>query len=265
MLELGHGFRVVDVHTRLDPVGGSDRGRDIEPERLERELHQAGIVKAVVAPGERDRGYLAANNAVARLSVERPFVAFARLDGPRHPTSRLRSLRSKREEHHVAPEDVEQFAYDERFSGFTLDPVADGLPESDVLATLGDVGLPVVVHGGRGFSPERVAETLLEYGFPVVLASFGGHPLDREAMGRAIDLLADHDELYLDTAAVRYRDVLERGIKEHPDRVLFGSGAPDVHPDVAVMELLTCSVPEDEMKRVFDANPSRVVPDLGPD
>ncbi|WP_255197008.1 amidohydrolase family protein [Halorarius litoreus] len=264
MLELGHGFRVVDVHTRLDPVGGSERGRDIEPERLERELHQAGIVKAVVSPGPRDRGYLAANNAVARLSVERPFVAFARLDGPRHPTSRLRSLGASRAEHHVSPEDVEQFAYDDRFAGFTLAPVVDGLPERAVLETLGEVGLPVVVHGGRGFPPERVAETLLDHRFPVVLAGFGGYPLDRAQMTRAIDLLDAYDELYLDTAAVRFRDLLERAIKEHPDRVLFGSGAPDVHPNVAVMELLTCSVPEDEMKRVFDANPSRVVSALAP-
>ncbi|WP_255150712.1 amidohydrolase family protein [Halorarius halobius] len=258
MLELGHGFRVVDIHARLG-VDGGERGPDVAPERLERELHQAGIVRAAVAPRAQDGGYLAANNAVARQSVERPFVAFARLDGPRHPTSRLRSVRAKRKEYHVTPGEVEQFAYDDRFHGFVLDPVADGLPGSAVLSTLADVDLPVVVHGGRGFPPERVAETLLEYAFPVVLAGFGGHPLDREAMRRAIDLLETHDSLYLDTAGVRYRDVLERGIKEHPDRVLFGSGAPAVHPNVAVMELLTCSVPEDEMKRVFEGNPTRVV------
>lgn len=264
MLELGHGFRVVDVHARLDPVGDGGRGRDIEPERLERELHQAGIVRAVVAPGERSEGYLAANNAVARLSVERPFVAFARLDGPRHPTSRLRSVGASRESYHVSPADVERFAYDDRFAGFTLDPATDGLPDRAVLAALGDAGLPVVVRGGRRFPPARVEETLLAHEFPVVLAGFGGHPLHRESMHAAVDLLDDHDELYLDTAGVRFRDVLERGVKEHPDRVLFGSGAPDVHPNVAVMELLTCSVPADEMKRVFDANPSRVVPALAP-
>lgn len=264
MLELGHGFRIVDVHARLDPVDGDHRGREIEPERLERELHQAGIVRAVVAPGEREQGYLAANNAVARLSVERPFVAFARLDGPRHPTSRLRSVGASRADHHVTPEEVEQFAYDDRFHGFVLDPAVDGLPAVDVLETLADVGLPVVVHGGHGFPPARVVETLLDHGFPVVLSAFGGYPLDRELMHRAIDLLDDHDSLFLDTAAVRFRGVLERAIKEHPDRVLFGSGAPDVHPNVAVMELLTCSVPEDEMARVFEGNPERVVPSLAP-
>lgn len=263
MLELGHGFRVVDIHARLDP-DGSYRGRDIQPERLERELHQAGIVSAVVSPGPRSRGYLAANNAVARLSVDRPFVTFARLDGPLDPTSRLRSLAARRKDYHTDPEDVERFAYDDRFHGFVLDPATDGLPDEQVLGTLADVGLPVVVHGGRGFPPQRVAATLLDYDFPVVLAHFGGYPLDRTLMEQAVDLLADHDRLYLDTAAVRYRDLLERAIKEHPDRVLFGSGAPAVHPDVAVMELLTCSVPEDEMKRGFDGNPSRVVAALAP-
>jgi predicted TIM-barrel fold metal-dependent hydrolase len=263
MLELGHGFRVVDVHTRLDPEGGGERGRDIEPERLERELHQAGIVRAAVSPGKREGGYLQANNAVARLSVDRPLVAFARLDGPRDASSRLRSLARRREDHHVAPEDVEQFAYDDRFHGFTLHPPVDGLPNDEVLGMLEDVGLPLVVHGGRGFPPERVADTILAYEMPVVLAHFGGYPLDREMMREAIDMLSDHDHLYLDTAAVRFRDLLERAVKEHPDRVVFGSGAPEVHPSVAVMELLSCSVPEDSMKRVFDANPSRVVEALG--
>ena len=83
MLELEHGFRVVDVHARLDPDDGAvvaSRGRDITPERLQREMHQAGVVQSAVAPGPRPagEGYLRANNAVARLSVDRPFRAMAR-------------------------------------------------------------------------------------------------------------------------------------------------------------------------------------------
>ncbi|MFC6725898.1 amidohydrolase family protein, partial [Halobium palmae] len=139
----------------------------------------------------------------------------------------------------------------------------DGLPEADVLDQLDDVGAPVFVHAGHGFPPAAVAETLLRFDFPVVLRSFGGYPLDRELMVVALDLLDDYDHLYLDTCAVRYRGVLERGLLEHPDRVLFGSGAPDVHPDVAVMELLTLDVPEDAMRKAFSKNPSRVVPALG--
>lgn len=258
MLELGHDFRVLDVHAHLDP-GGSDRGRDVEPERLERECHQAGIVRAVVTPGRRDGGYLQANNAVARLSVERPFVAFARLDGPRHPDSRLRTLVSRHRDTYTAPDDVEQFAYDDRFHGFTLYPAVDGVPDGEVLDALADAGLPVLVRGGRAFPPSRAADAFCDRGFPVVLGSFGGYPLDRDLMRTAVDLLDEHDDLYLDTAAVRFRDLLERAMSEHPDRVLFGSGAPAVHPTVAVTEVLTCSVPEDVMKRVFGSNATRVV------
>ena len=90
MLELEHRFRAVDVGATLDPDQDHDRGRAVVPDRLERELHQAGVVRAVVAPrGRRPEtlaeaeGYLAANNAVARLCVERPFVPFARLAGVR--------------------------------------------------------------------------------------------------------------------------------------------------------------------------------------
>ena len=73
-----------------------------------------------------------------------------------------------------------------------------------------------------------------------------------------------YDRLYLDTAGVRFRSVLERALLEHPDRVLFGSGAPEVHPNVGVMEILTLDVSEDAMRRAFSANPSRVVPGLAP-
>ena len=273
MLELNHGFRVVDLHARLDPSDEAEvanRGRETTPEALERELHQAGVVSAVVSPGGRPEGegYLRANNAVARLSVDRPFLAFARIDGPRDPSARasarLRNLTASRKDHHVSPEDIEQYAYDDRFHGFTLAPDRDGLPDEETLAELGNVELPLVVRAGRAFPPSTVAETLLDRGFPVVLAGFGGYPLDRELMSNAIDLLDDYDHLYLDTRYVRFRSVLERALLEHPDRVLFGSGAPETHPNVGVMEILTLDVSEDAMRRAFSANASRIVPDLSP-
>ena len=273
MLELNHGFRVVDVHARLDPTDEAEvasRGRETTPEVLERELRQAGVVRAAVSPGERPagEGYLQANNAVARLSVDRPFLAFARINGPREPgsgtSSRLRNLATSRADHHTSPDDVEQYAYDDRFHGFTLAPGVDGLPDAETVAVLEAVGLPLVVHAGRAFPPDAAAETLLGRDIPVILAGFGGYPLDRGLMTDAIDLLDRYDRLYLDTAGVRFRSVLERALLEHPGRVLFGSGAPEVHPNVSVMELLTLDVSEDAMRRVFSANPSRVVSGLGP-
>jgi hypothetical protein len=271
MLELEHRFRVVDVHARLDPDDdGSDRGRAITPDRLEREMHQAGVVRSVVFPGAHpDESYLRHNNAVARLSVERPFVAFARIDGPRDPgestTARLRNLTASRADHHTSPEDVEQYAYDDRFFGFRLVPGVDGLPEAGVLETLDDVGLPVLVDGGVDFPPTAVAETLLSRDFPVVVSSFGGHPLQRDLMDETVDMLDAHDDCYVDTSFVRYRHQLERALLEHPDRVLFGSGAPDTHPNVGVMELLTLDVSEDKMRRAFAKNAARVIPALAPD
>jgi len=270
MLELEHGFRVLDIHTRLDPdeEAVAVHGRDISPERLEREMHQAGVVRAAASPGRTPagEGYLRANNAVARLSVDRPLLAFARLNGPRSVTGGLtgtiRNLAARPRSYHTTAADVEQYAYDDRYHGFTLAPAVDGLPTEQVVEALGAVGDPVLVHGGAQFPPHAVAETLLDEGFPVVLTSFGGHPLDRGLMRDALDKLERYDELYLDTAFVTYRDVLETGLLEHPDRILFGSGAPAVHPNVGVMEMLTLNVPEDAMRRAFTKNPSRVVSGL---
>lgn len=269
MLELEHRFRVVDVHVRLNADPGTTRGRSITPDTLEREMHQAGVVRSVVFPEQRSRtDYLRSNNAVARLSVERPFVAFARINGAREPgesaASQLRNLTASRRDYHTAPADIEQYAYDDRFHGFKLDPGRDGIPDQDVIDELDDAGLPVLVHGGVDAPPETIAGELLDYSFPVIIAHFGGYPLNRAAMDRAIDMLDEYDNCYLDTSHVRYRDHLERALLEHPDRVLFGSGAPETHPNVAVMEILTLDVSEDKMHRVFDKNPTRVVEALGP-
>ncbi|ERH11955.1 MAG: putative metal-dependent hydrolase [halophilic archaeon J07HB67] len=271
MLELEHSFRVTDVSARLDPDEESVAtvGRDVTPETLQREFRQAGVVRGVVTPGRRpaDEGYVRANNAVARLSVDRPFVPFARLNGPRDPSettaARLRNFAVSPESHHVDPEDAERYAYDDRFAGFSLDPATDGLPTEDVFAVIEDADAPVCVTAGERFPPSTVADTLLSYDFPVVLSSFGGFPLNRGLMHDAVDLLDEFDELYLDTAFVRYRGLLERGLLEHPDRIVFGSGAPDSHPNVGVMEVLTLDLSEDHFRRVFEKNPTRVVPELG--
>jgi len=47
--------------------------------------------------------------------------------------------------------------------------------------------------------------------------------------------------------------------------VLFGSGAPAVHPNVAVMEVLTLDVSEDAMRRVFERNAARLASALDGD
>jgi predicted TIM-barrel fold metal-dependent hydrolase len=259
---------VVDVHTRLevDPGAVGSRGRTVSPDRLEREMHQAGIIRSVVFPGPRPETYLRANNAVARHAVDRPFIAFARINGPRNPAgtpvAKLKNLTATRADHHVSPDGIDRYAYDDRFHGFKLDPVTDGLPGERVLAALEEVGAPVLVHVGEGFPPEAVEATLLERALPVIMAHCGGYPLNRTLMERAIDLLARYDNCYVDTSVVRFRDVLERAMLEHPDRVLCGGGAQDVHPNVGVMEILTLDVSEDAMRKAFSKNPGRVIPDL---
>ncbi|PCR92799.1 amidohydrolase family protein [Natrinema ejinorense] len=272
MLELEHRFRVVDVSVRLSPVDDSDtsRGLTITPDRLEREMHQAGITRSIVFPPSRaGTSYVAPNNGVARRSVDRPFVAFARINGTQTPgrnaTGRLRNAVRQRTDHHTSPSDIEKYAYDDRFHGFVLDPTVDGYPDDDVLAALEDVDLPVIVRGGVDAPPETLASLLLGRSFPVVVGRFGGHPLSQPLMNEMIDLLGEYDDCYLETSFVRYREQLERALFEHPDRVFFGSGAPACHPNVAVMEILTLDVSGDLLRRAFSKNACRVIDVLTPD
>jgi len=272
MLELEHGFRVVDCHAYLDhdEMAVTTYGRDTGPDQLERECHQAGIVRAAVSPSPHAEatGYLRANNAVARLSVDRPFLAFARLNGPLDATggaiATMRNMRATRENDHTRPGDIEQYAYDDRFHGFVLDPAVDGLPDEEVRDELGAVDLPVIVYCRDSFPPRAAEGELIGEGFPVVLAGFGGYPMERQRMAESLDLLDAYDRLYLDTWAVRSRELLERGLLEYPDRLLFGSGTPQVHPNVAIMEILTLDVSEDAMNKVFNKNPTRVIPGFAP-
>jgi len=270
MLGLEHEFRVVDLAVGLD--AGEHADGDYGPETAERESHQAGIARSVVVPpvgADGPEGYLAANNAVARGCVERPFVPFARIDGARDPAdrpgARLRNLAASREPHHTTPADVEQYAHGDRFEGFVLDPVVDGLPDAAVLDALGDVERPLVVRCGERFPPSAVERHLLGRSLPVVLVHDGATPLSREVARAAVDALARHDRLYLVSSCLRRRAVLEHVLREHPDRVVFGSGAPAVHPNVSVMEVLTLDVPADAMRRVFERTPTRLVPALAGD
>jgi hypothetical protein len=268
MLELEHGFRVVDVHVEVE-LDETRRQRGTgDPEQVEREMRQAGVVRSLTFPAARNASYLRANNGVARMAVGRPFETLARINGVREPGSstgaRLRNATRSRGDEHTAPADVEQYAYDDRFAGFVLNPARDGLPDSAVLGELEAAGLPVLAYGGRGFPPDTVEETLLTYDFPLVVSHFGGYPLDERLMNRAIELLGRHEACFLDTSFVTLRDPIERAVMEHPDRIVFGSGAPAVHPNVGVMEILTLDVPEDAMRKVFSKNATRVVEDLAP-
>ena len=178
--------------------------------------------------------------------------------------SRSTSSPASRQDHHASPEDVEQYAYDDRFEGFVLHPAHDGLPDGEVLSALADVELPVLVHAGRRCPPSALARSVLAHDVPTILARFGGYPLQQALMTAAIDLLEEFDNCYLETSFVRFREPLERALMEHPDRILFGSGAPGAHPNVAIMEILTLDVPEDAMHKVFSNNAGRVIEELAP-
>ena len=268
MLELEHGFRVVDTHVVLEPdEARRPRGMG-DAEQIEREMEQAGIVQSLVFPGTREGSYVKANNATARMAVNRPFRPLARINGAREPgqgaTSRLRNLASSRSEAHTSPADIEQYAYEDRFFGFVVDPAADGMPDEEILDALADAGLPVITYGGDGCPPSAIEESLLQYDFPLIIAHHGGHPSNETMMDEAIGLLDRYENCFLDTSFVRLRDPLERALMEHPSQVVFGSGAPGVHPNVAVMEILTLDVPEDAMRKVFSKNAGRLYEVLAP-
>lgn len=261
MLELEHEFGVRDIHARLAESPDED-GPGVEPDQLERELRQAGIVRAVVYPPRSD-DRVKANNAVARAATDRPFVPFARIGGPRRRPSRFPDRVETVIGRQLAddPPAADRYATDDRFHGFVLDPGRDGLPTRDALEQLTSTDRPLLVLAGAHYPPSAATE-LLDLGVPVILAHFGGYPLQRHLMREAIGLLDEYERCHLDTSHVRHRDLLAQALREHPDRVLFGSGTPVTHPSVAVSELLSVDIPEDGLRKAFERNPDRLVEGL---
>jgi len=252
MLELEHGFRVV-VDVDAAAAGGRRQQGALEPNdhgRSTRAGDASGGDHRIdrLPPSRSGTSYIAPNNGVARRSVDRPFVAVARINGSQTPgrnaTGRLRNAVSRREDRHTSPSDIEKYAYDDRFHGFVLDPAIDDYPDDDVLAALEDVDLPVIVRGGVD-APRNARRDPPRALVPRRRRPLRRPPLNRSLMSEMIDLLDEYDDCYLETSFVRYREQLERALREHPDRVFFGSGAPACHPNVAVMEILTLDVSED--------------------
>jgi hypothetical protein len=87
-------------------------------------------------------------------------------------------------------------------------------------------------------------QVMSRYSFPVLLAHFGGYPLDRERYARAIALLDEFPQLYLVTSAVWFGAYLEQTLTRDPSRVLFGSDFPAVDPRAARGTIEHLDVPE---------------------
>ena len=137
----------------------------------------------------------------------------------------------------------------------------DALPEAPVLRAARRHGIPLLVDVMR-----KVEHAIgLAHAFPevpVIVPHLGAFVDDWHAQRRLIDALPEHPNLYADTSGVRYWDVLVRAARRAPDRLIFGSDGPFLHPGVELEKIRQLPVPRDVRRTIAGGTLAVLVPDV---
>ena len=242
---------LVDVHVHL----AADGGPGLPAQDWPALAAAAGVRVAAVFPPLRPHGYAAANAALLQAATTHGsgWRPFARLGGPvpfpapeRWPAlwQVRRALRSRIGDQpaHLRGGPAELG----RYAGVKLLPHLDGFPGPEWLTAIAELGLPVLVHTGEHVPPALVEHRLLRVlRGPVVLGHLGSFPASAPHLLAALDLVRRYDQVYLETSASWLAEFVALAARRVPDKLMFGSDAPLMHPEVAWRHVAT-AVRDDE-------------------
>ena len=80
-----------------------------------------------------------------------------------------------------------------------------------------------------------------------ILAHLGSFSDDWRAQLALIDLVTRHPNIYTDTSGVRRFDLLEQAVRRAgPEKVLFGSDGPWLHPGVEMTKVLALGLDRED-------------------
>jgi uncharacterized protein len=106
---------------------------------------------------------------------------------------------------------------------------------------------------GEAFVMELVAAEYPDVAF--VIPHLGSFADDWRAQRAVIDLLARHPNVYTDTSGVRWFDLLAEAVRRAgPQKVLFGSDGPWLHPAVELSKVHALGLPPAQENLVLGAN-----------
>jgi predicted TIM-barrel fold metal-dependent hydrolase len=144
----------------------------------------------------------------------------------------------------------------------------DGHPTREVMDAAAELRIPVMYYPqpGRnhGETPARWYHTLAAT-YPMVnlilphLGQYGswawyGHM-------EALDLVRRYPNVYVDTSAIGSLKYLEMAVRElPPERILFGSHAPELDPRVAMEAIRLLKLPPERLAAITGANLLRLLP-----
>jgi uncharacterized protein len=99
---------------------------------------------------------------------------------------------------------------------------------------------------------------------PFIIPHLGSFADEWDAQVAMIGLLVRHDNIYVDTSAVRRFDLLAEAAHRRPRRVLFGSDGPWLHPGVELAKVRLLGLRQADERRVLGGNVLRLIYSVGP-
>jgi predicted TIM-barrel fold metal-dependent hydrolase len=215
-----------------------------------RRASAAGIDRSVLIPaGHTD--YARANAGLARIVASDPdrFIGFA-------------SLHAVRDAGRVRPM-LERAVREWGFRGVKVHRY-DAPATREVCRAAGDLGIPVLYDVvGQAWRMELLAPQYRQVNF--IVPHIGSFMDDFRAHVQVIDLLVRHPNVFTDTAGVRRFDYLVEAIRRAgPEKVLFGSDGPWLHPGLELEKVRLLRLPPADEALVMGGNLLRLIGRSGP-
>jgi predicted TIM-barrel fold metal-dependent hydrolase len=210
-----------------------------------RRAARAGIQRTVLFAAFHS-DYAVANREVARIVSSRPdrFYGFAFVHAQRDRGRILGMVRQA----------VEEFG----FVGIKVHR-HDAPISREVCEAARAFGLPVLYDVmGEVSVCELLAQEYPEVNF--IIPHLGSFADDWRAQLALIDHLVRHPNIYTDTAGVRRFDLLVDAVRRAgPQKILFGSDGPWLHPGVELAKVRALSLPKREAAMVLAGNFLRLI------
>ena len=212
-----------------------------------RRARRAGITRTVIfAPFHTD--YARANAAVAAIIARAPtrFIGFAMVHA-RRDAGRIRPM-------------IEKAVTQWGFRGIKVHK-HDAQATREVCEAAQALRVPVLYDvAGAPALAELLAEQYPMVNF--ILPHLGSFSDDWRAHLQVIDQLARLPNVYTDTSGVRRFDYLVRAVERAgPEKVLFGSDGPWLHPALELQKIRLLQLPPAEEALVLGRNVLRLIKD----
>ncbi|MGZ4895566.1 MAG: amidohydrolase family protein [Candidatus Angelobacter sp.] len=210
-----------------------------------RRARAAGINKTIVFAAFHS-DYAVANVQVSRIVARYPgrLIGFAFIHAARD-TGRIFQM-------------VQRAVTQWKFRGIKVHG-HDSMPTREVCEAAKAFRLPLLVDvAGKAEVVDMLAPQYPEVNF--IIPHLGSFADDWQAQQRVVDQLVRYPNVYADTAGVRRFDYIVQAVKRAgPQKVLFGSDGPWLHPGVELHKIRLLGLPPEKEVLILGGNALRLI------